>query len=170
VITAANLPEGGARFSILLPEASRPCPASPAAAPAQADGRGSEIVLVAEDDAQVRHITVNMLKSRGYQVLEAATCQDALSLATTHDQIDLLVTDVVMPQLSGPELATRIRTVHPAIRVLLVSGYSADAVARHGVNGAAPSFLQKPFTGRQLGTKVREVLSAGSPTRPLVLQ
>ncbi len=170
VISAANLPGGGARFSILLPEASRPCPAHPAAATAKCDGRGSEIVLVVEDDAQVRLITVSMLKSRGYQVLEAATCQDALSLATTYDQIDLLVTDVVMPELSGPELATRIRTVHPSIRVLLVSGYSADAVARHGVDGAAPSFLQKPFTGQQLGKKVRDVLSAGGPTRPVVLQ
>ena len=151
VISAANRPEGGARFSILLPEASRPCPARPAAATGTCDGRGGGIVLVVEDDAQVRLITVSMLKSRGYQVLEAATCQAALSLATTHDQIDLLVTDVVMPELSGPELATRIRTVHPAVRVLLVSGYSADAVARHGVNGAAPSFLQKPFTGQQLG-------------------
>jgi CheY-like chemotaxis protein len=149
---------------------------NPAAASAKADGRGSEIVLVVEDDAQVRLITVSMLKSRGYQVLEAATCQDALSLATTHDQIDLLVTDVVMPELSGPELATRIRTVHPGIRVLLVSGYSADAVARHGVNGAAPSFLQKPFTGVQLAKKVREVLTAApgsraaGPTSAVVLQ
>jgi DNA-binding NtrC family response regulator len=117
-----------------------------------------------------------MLKARGYRVLEAATCQDALNLATTEDTIELLVTDVVMPELSGPELATRIRTVHPTIRVLLVSGYSADAVARHGVDGAAPSFLQKPFTGNALGKKVREVLEAvpgsraAGPTSSVVLQ
>jgi hypothetical protein len=170
VISAANLPEGGARFLVLLPEASRACPVNGAAAAARCDGRGSEIVLVVEDDAQVRLITVSMLKSRGYQVLEAATCQEALSLATTYDEIDVLVTDVVMPELSGPELATRIRTVHPAIRVLLVSGYSADAVARHGVNGAAPSFLQKPFSGQELAKKVRDVLGTGSSTRPVVLQ
>jgi len=163
VIEAGNRPGGGARFSILLPEASSGCDGRAAAVPAKADGRGSEIVLVVEDDKQVRHITVSMLKARGYHVLEAPTCQEALSLATTHDEIDLLVTDVVMPDLSGPELAMRIRTVHPAIRVLFVSGYSADAVARHGVDGAAPSFLQKPFTGQQLARKVRDVLGADRP-------
>jgi PAS domain S-box-containing protein len=172
VITAGNLPDGGARFSILLPEATPACAGQVTAATAKADGGGSELVLVVEDDAQVRHITVSMLRSRGYHVLEAATCQDALSLATTHDDIDLLVSDVVMPDLSGPELATRIRTVHPGIRVLLVSGYSADAVAKHGVNGAAPSFLQKPFTGPQLAKKVREVLGDGGRggSSPVVLQ
>ena len=79
-----------------------------------------------------------------------------------------------MPELSGPELATRIRTVHPTICVLLISGYSADAVARHGVNGAAPSFLQKPFTGQQLAKKVRDLLGAGAarggPSSGVVLQ
>jgi len=174
VIAAANLPEGGARFSILLPEAAPERAVSAAATTIKGDGRGSELVLVVEDDAQVRLIAVSMLKTRGYQVLEAATCTEALSLATTHDQIDLLVSDVVMPELSGPELATRIRTVHPTICVLLISGYSADAVARHGVNGTAPSFLQKPFTGQQLAKKVRDVLGAGAarggPSSGVVLQ
>jgi two-component system, cell cycle sensor histidine kinase and response regulator CckA len=176
VIAAANVETGGARFTIRLPEAPEGCPAAAAPSGPKLDDRGSEIVLVVEDEAQVRYITVTMLKARGYRVLEAATCQDALNLATTEDTIDLLVTDVVMPELSGPELATRIRTVHPTIRVLLVSGYSADAVARHGVDGAAPSFLQKPFTGTQLAKKVREVLGAApgsraaGPTSSVVLQ
>jgi CheY-like chemotaxis protein len=148
-----------------LPEAPA-CPrAARAAGGAAVDERGSETVLVVEDEAQVRHITVSMLKARGYRVLEAASCQDALTIATTEDAIDLLVTDVVMPELSGPELATRIRTVHPTIRVLLVSGYSADTVGRHGVDGTAPSFLQKPFTGNQLAKKVRDVLDAASGSR-----
>ena len=168
VIAAANVPEGGAEFRILLPEAREvpeeraaavPVrqPATPGAATAE---RGCETVLVVEDDAQVRRITVSMLKNRGYDVLEAATCQEALSLVTTHHHIDVLVTDVVMPDLSGPELAARIRTVHPTICVLLVSGYSAEAVARHGVDGSAPSFLQKPFSGNQLAKKVRELIVA----------
>jgi two-component system cell cycle sensor histidine kinase/response regulator CckA len=82
----------------------------------------------------------------------------------------------VMPDLSGPELAARIRTVHPTIRVLLVSGYSAEAVARHGVNGSAPSFLQKPFNGNQLAKKVQELLATrpattdGSDVSAVVLQ
>jgi PAS domain S-box-containing protein len=164
-IDAVNLAEGGARFTIRLPEAADGCPASAPVNSGKADGRGSETVLVVEDEKQVRHITVSMLKARGYRVLEAASCQDALTIATTEDAIDLLVTDVVMPELSGPELATRIRTVHPTIRVLLVSGYSADTVGRHGVDGTAPSFLQKPFTGNQLAKKVRDVLDAASGSR-----
>jgi PAS domain S-box-containing protein len=175
-IDAVNLESGGARFTIRLPEAPEGPQATVAKSAPQLDGRGTETVLVVEDEAQVRLITVSMLKSRGYHVLEAASCQDALTLATTEETIDLLVSDVVMPELSGPELATRIRTVHPKIRVLLVSGYSADAVARHGVDGAAPSFLQKPFTGNQLAKKVREVLGAApgsraaGPTSAVVLQ
>ena len=175
-IAAANVETGGACFTIRLPESPEGCPAAAAPSGPKLDDRGSEIVLVVEDEAQVRYITVSMLKARGYRVLEAATCQEALNLATTEDTIDLLVSDVVMPELSGPELATRIRTVHPTIRVLLVSGYSADAVARHGVDGAAPSFLQKPFTGNQLAKKVREVLEAApgsraaGPTSSTVLQ
>jgi PAS domain S-box-containing protein len=175
-IEATNLESGGARFTIRLPEAPDGCPVAAAPSVPKIDGRGSETILVVEDEAQVRLITVSMLKTRGYHVLEAATCQEALTLATTEDAIDLLVSDVVMPELSGPELATRIRTVHPKIRVLLVSGYSADAVARHGVDGAAPSFLQKPFTGNQLAKKVRDLLDAApgsraaGPTSAVVLQ
>jgi two-component system, cell cycle sensor histidine kinase and response regulator CckA len=175
-IAAANRESGGARFTIRLPEAPDGCPAAAAPSAPVLDDRGTETVLVVEDEAQVRRITISMLKARGYRVLEAATCQEALTLATTEDTIELLVSDVVMPELSGPELATRIRTVHPAIRVLFVSGYNADAVARHGVDGAAPSFLQKPFTGRQLAKKVREVLGAepgsraAGPTPAVVLQ
>jgi len=164
-IAAVNLDEGGARFTIRLPEASDGCAASTPASGPKLDGGGTETVLVVEDESQVRLITVSMLKTRGYRVLEAATCQEALTIATTEDGIDLLVSDVVMPELSGPELATRIRMVHPTIRVLLVSGYSADAVARHGVDGGAPSFLQKPFTGNQLAKKVREVLTAAPGSR-----
>jgi PAS domain S-box-containing protein len=165
VLGASNVPDGGAEFRILLPEVAQPQVVEPPPAPPAAPG-GSEIVLVVEDEAAVRKITASMLATRGYQVLQAATCQEALTIVTTHDHIDLLVTDVVMPDLSGPELATRIRTVHPDIRVLFVSGYSADAIARHGVNGAAPSFLQKPFTGNQLAAKVRDLMPArpDSPT------
>jgi CheY-like chemotaxis protein len=185
VIAAANVPGGGAEFKILLPEALQALEERRAAAaaartlsapaPVKADG-GGETVLVVEDDAQVRRITISMLKNRGYDVLEAATCQEALSLVTTHHHIDVLVTDVVMPDLSGPELAARIRTVHPTICVLLVSGYSAEAVARHGVDGSAPSFLQKPFNGNQLAKKVQELLamrpatSNGSEFSGVVLQ
>jgi two-component system cell cycle sensor histidine kinase/response regulator CckA len=176
VIAATNVPEGGAEFKILLPEAPpvleerraaaaavRAVPAPRVAQPASQTEGGGETVLVVEDDAQVRRITVSMLKNRGYDVLEAATCQEALSLVTTHTDIDVLVTDVVMPDLSGPELAARIRTVHPTIRVLLVSGYSAEAVARHGVDGSAPCFLQKPFNGNQLAKKVQELLATRPP-------
>jgi two-component system, cell cycle sensor histidine kinase and response regulator CckA len=153
-IDAVNLESGGARFTIRLPEAPDGCPASAAPSAPTIDGRGSETILVVEDEAQVRLITVSMLKTRGYRVLEAATCQEALTLATTEDAIDLLVSDVVMPELSGPELATRIRTVHANLRV----------------------HRAKPFTGNQLAKKVRDLLGAApgsraaGPTPAVVLQ
>jgi two-component system cell cycle sensor histidine kinase/response regulator CckA len=147
----------GATFTILLPETVEACQtAAPVACAGQE--RGGETVLVVEDEPQVRAITVNMLKTRGYNVLEAADAAQALALAGETPVIQMLVSDVVMPDLSGPEVASRVQAAHPDIRVLFMSGYTDEAVSRHGVSGGSAAFLQKPFTGRQLASKVREIL------------
>lgn len=156
-ISVASPAGQGATFTILLPETAEACHTAAPVACADQE-RGGETVLVVEDEPQVRAITVNMLKTRGYTVLEAADAAQALAVAGETPVIQMLVSDVVMPDLSGPEVASRIQAAHPDIRVLFMSGYTDEAVSRHGVSGGSAAFLQKPFTGRQLARKVREIL------------
>ncbi len=124
----------------------------------QAKGRG-ETILVAEDDLAVRRAAVEVLTSCGYALLVASDGKHAIELAETHPGvIDLLLTDVVMPQLGGRALAERIAIARPTIKVLFMSGYTDDAIVRHGVLEAGTPFLQKPITPRSLSARVREVL------------
>lgn len=129
---------------------------------AQADSAaGSETLLVVEDEEGVRSLVCETLKLKGYQVVEARDPAEALTLAAQHAKpIHLLLTDVVMPQMSGTELAKRLTGVHPESKVLYMSGYTDDAIVRHGVLEAGTFFLQKPFGPSTLAKKVREVLDA----------
>ena len=121
--------------------------------------RGTETLLVAEDEPAVRALTCHVLRAAGYTVLEAGEGEEAVRVAERHaGPIDLLVTDVVMPGLGGRELAERLAGRHPGLRVLYLSGYTDDAVVRHGVREAQVAFLQKPFTTAGLAVKVRDVL------------
>jgi CheY-like chemotaxis protein len=125
--------------------------------------RGVETLLLVEDDDGVRDLAAANLRGQGYTVLAASDGEAALALLATHtaDQttpIDLLVTDVVMPRMSGPELAARLQQTSPATRVLFMSGYTDDAVVRQGVMQAEVAFLQKPYTPQTLARKVRSVL------------
>jgi len=122
-------------------------------------GMDAETLLVVEDDELVRKLTCEALRHYGYQVLEAANGGEAL-LACEKLQVpvSLMITDVVMPQMSGRELADRLHQLHPEMRVLYMSGYTDDAVIRHGLSDTAMFFLQKPFTPSALAIKVREVL------------
>jgi PAS domain S-box-containing protein len=123
------------------------------------DLAGSETILLAEDEEQVRRISSRILRRYGYQVIEAQNAKEALALAGSHTgPIHLLVTDVVMPNMSGPELARHVALVRPGIKVLCMSGYTDDSVFRHGLLEPGVAFLQKPATPVALAAKVRELL------------
>ncbi|MES1173450.1 MAG: response regulator [Myxococcales bacterium] len=124
---------------------------------------GSETVLVVEDEDAVRALVRAILMKHGYRVLDARSGGDALLLCEDHtDPIDLLLTDVVMPRMSGRQLAERLRAVRPNMRTLFMSGYTNDAVVRHGVLKNTIDFIQKPITPDSLSRKVRAVLDAAS--------
>ena len=154
-------PGEGAAFSIVLPAVLDEQVVVEAPARVERE-RGTETVLVVEDEPQVRAIAVNMLRARGYCVLVAASSQEALEIARAQRDIDLMVTDVVMPNGSGPELVAQLRADYPTLPVLFVSGYAPDVLLDDVAGEAA--FLQKPYTGRQLALRIREMLDG--PTAP----
>jgi CheY-like chemotaxis protein len=121
--------------------------------------RGTETVLLVEDEEMVRRMTREVLEGAGYHVLEASSGFDALRVSSGHGgRLDLLLTDVVMPGMSGRELAERLAPVRPGIKVLYMSGHTDDAIFHHGVTQAGTGFLQKPFTPDALERRVRELL------------
>ena len=123
---------------------------------------GTETVLVVEDEQAVRTATSQFLAQHGYKVLSASNGAEALEVAAKQaGTIHILVTDVVMPQMSGSELAQRLLEQRPGMKVLYVSGYAEATVLQHGVEELGTMFLQKPFTLKALAAKMREVLQAG---------
>jgi DNA-binding response OmpR family regulator len=124
-------------------------------------GGGTETLLLVEDNDSVRQVTAEVLRRRGYTVYEAAHAEEALEwVSLTAVKPALLITDVVMPGLSGPALAARVLEAHPDIKVLYVSGYTDDATAVQGSFWGGIPLLQKPFTPGQLADRVRVVLDA----------
>ena len=163
-IEAVSEPGRGAAFRIYLRrvEQAQPAP-KPAAAPLPAKG-GPETVLVVEDQDDLRHLVSGVLEARGYRVLDASDGRSALRLvAATAEPIDLLLTDVIMPDITGKEVADEIRQARPNMRVLYMSGYPGEVIARRGVLEGGVSYLAKPFTIDALAAKVREVLDEGAP-------
>jgi DNA-binding NtrC family response regulator len=124
--------------------------------------RGTETVLVVEDEQALRELVCEFLRSLGYNVLTADCGQNALSVASLHVlPIDVLVTDVVMPKMSGRQLSQTLVGLRPGLKTIYMSGYTDDAVVRHGIREAAVAFLQKPFSLDMLARKVREVIGQG---------
>jgi len=156
-------PGQGTTFKIYLPRVDAPMPATSRGPGPRAteSKRGSETVLLAEDDDFLRPLMRGLLAREGYIVLDAANADAAMVCARDHHgPIDLLVTDVVMPGGSGRDLARRLAESRPETKVLYVSGYTDDAIVLHGMLEAGLEYLQKPFTPDVLGKKVRQVLDA----------
>jgi len=127
--------------------------------------RGTETILLVEDDPALREMAATMLRRLGYTVLAAADGIEALRLKQQRDNghIDLLFTDVVMPHMSGKELADRVRALYPHIRILFTSAYTENAIIHQGVLNHGMKLLQKPFTPSALARKLREVLDEPPP-------
>jgi CheY-like chemotaxis protein len=128
----------------------------------QALSRGKETVLVVEDEAAVRELVTRVLRAQGYLVLEAISGADAIQVAEAYAPaaIDLLLTDVVMPELGGQAAAAQISARNLGMKVLFISGYTDSAIVHHGRLEEGVAFLHKPFTSAMLARKVREVLDA----------
>jgi two-component system cell cycle sensor histidine kinase/response regulator CckA len=158
----------GTRVEVYLPQAhaeepKRPAAAAPPRPIRQAAARGHEVILLVEDEDNIREPAAEMLQNHGYRVLVARSGEEALEVAAREaGPIHLAVTDVIMPGLSGGELAARLASTRPGTRILFISGYPEDAISHHGVLDHGKSFLQKPFQpGRFLDT-VRQLLDTGA--------
>lgn len=154
----------GSTFKIYLPRAEQTLEGIMPAKNVSQSWRGHETVLIVEDEDAVRELTHEFLDTRGYNVLQARNGAEALQMAVAHsDPIDLVVSDVIMPGMSGPELAQKLSLFHPEIKVLYVSGYTADAVPQGILNNTRAPFLSKPFSRDALLQNVREILEKASP-------
>jgi two-component system, cell cycle sensor histidine kinase and response regulator CckA len=154
-------PDKGTTFKVYLPQAENESAPLEAALPSDVLPVGTETVLLAEDDLQVRVFASRVLQGLGYRVLEAADGNEALLVAgQTARAIDILLTDVVMPQVGGKNLSEKLKWERPEIKVLFLSGYTADSIVHHGVLDEGMAFLHKPFNSGDLARKVREVLDS----------
>jgi hypothetical protein len=164
-IWAYSEPGKGTTFRIYLPRITRSGEPEGARALTEPANRGSETVLVVEDEDSVRLVAVGSLRKAGYQVLQAASGEEALRVASSHaGPIDLVLTDVLMPGIHGPELVKRLKESRPAVRALYMSGHADDALLHHGILEGELSFLEKPFTRNDLAKKVRDVLDGARST------
>ena len=148
----------GAMFEIYLPVTTEPLRPSTFAEPHPLDLNGYESILLVEDEANVRAITAKFLRKRGYNVQEAATVEEAMAVCChSAVAIDLLITDVIMPDMNGYELAKQLRQCHPTLKVLYISGYPDDVLDEYNIKTEGLALLEKPFSADTLARKVREI-------------
>ena len=160
-ISVYSEPGRGTTVKIYLPSAVAKAAVDAADRKPAAALRGSETILVLEDEARVRKLICEVLTGRGYRVLEAVRGDEAIRIVTEHHgRIHLLLADVVLPEMSGPQVLEQIRARYPHVKVLFMSGYTDEAMAHHGILDSGAPFLQKPFLPEALARKVREVLAA----------
>jgi CheY-like chemotaxis protein len=153
-------PGQGTTFKLYFPRVLEPLSESSGADPSATRRSGGETVLVVEDEQAVRDLTVRILQQLGYTILTASSGAQALEISAAHEgHIDLLLTDVVMPNMSGRQLADQILESRPDTRILFLSGYTENTVVHHGVLDAGVDFLPKPFSRENLSRKLREVLA-----------
>jgi PAS domain S-box-containing protein len=153
-------PGVGTTFKIYLPRVEEPMDEEKGKRLPQELPCGGETLLLVEDEKDFRLVVGKALKKQGYKILEASNGGEALLICKEQkDPIHLMLTDVVMPDMSGPQLAQRLRLIHPAMKVLHMSGYAHDAITHHGILEKGINFIQKPFSIEKLSEKVREVLN-----------
>jgi PAS domain S-box-containing protein len=161
-ITVTSAPDQGSTFQIFLPRYLDPAHVAPDNDPeprVAAEG-GGETILLVEDEPALLRLVQHTLVRLGYRVLVAGTPGAARALAETHDgPIDLLMTDVIMPEMNGRTLGLHIKQYHPNIKILFMSGYTADVIAHHGILEEGVVFIQKPFTAQSLAARIREIIA-----------
>jgi CheY-like chemotaxis protein len=157
--TLYSEPRIGTTFRIYLPSVEGAVEEEELILPNTRRGSG-ETVLIAEDDSAVLDLAARILKKSGYNVQTATSGETALAHAREAGPIDVLLTDVIMPRMSGRELAIHLATIRPEVKVLFMSGYTADIIGRHGILDQDQNYMQKPFTSDELLTKIQEVLDS----------
>jgi len=166
-VTIDSQPQRGSKFQVFLPRAQEASDSTQALAPVSVTPNGRETVLVVEDEQPVRQLAAAMLRRQGYRVIEAEDGAEALSIAERHEgPIEMLVTDVVMPQMNGCQLAQRLQSTRPTMKVLYVSGYADSALLPAGIVRNGLPILEKPFTTDELARGVRELLDQDSAVLP----
>ena len=159
-IEVCSEPGRGTSFKVYLPVTEEASEDQPEIVDSSSSAQGQETVLLAEDEPLVRSMAATVLRDRGYEVLQAANGEEALGAVQKHggEGIDLLLTDVVMPQMGGPELAEKLHASHPNIKVLFISGYIGEYLSQLNTLNTGTEFLAKPYLPETLAVKVREVL------------
>ncbi|SEM24188.1 PAS domain S-box-containing protein [Syntrophus gentianae] len=158
-INVYSEPGEGTTFKIYLPRHAGKADATATLKPADIPQGKGEIVMVVEDDPALLLLSRTMLTGLGYKVLEASSPSLALKLAAEHSgEINLLLTDMVMPEMNGKDLAQEVQVLHPEIKIVFMSGYTADTIAHHGIMDKGVRFLQKPFTIKDIADKIRQTL------------
>jgi len=156
-------PGQGTSFKVYLPRISAPALAEAVSADRGASHKGTEVIVIAEDDELVRHAAAHILRKNGYTAIECSGPDDCLRWIDSEPRtFQLLLTDVIMPRMSGRELYTTISARHPGLKVVYMSGYTERVIGRYGVLNGTTLFLQKPFNGHTLLTTVRKALDTAN--------